>query len=140
MTKRRGMKRASLHIRLVSAAAGFVVMLASAPGLRASASTNQSKQDRRVAITVDDLPGAVPGSDKANGRLRDLQSCNREIIKVLQAHHAPAVGLVIGMKMEVAGERDARARILEQWVKAGFDLGNHTYSHPPFQRHDAGAI
>jgi peptidoglycan/xylan/chitin deacetylase (PgdA/CDA1 family) len=127
------MKGAIPHIELVLAAVAFVVMLASAPGQAPSASTDQPKQDRRIAITVDDLPGAVPGSDKAVGNLRDLQHYNRAIIKVLQEHNAPAVGLVIGNKMEVPGERDARAGILNEWVKAGFDLGNHTYSHLHFK-------
>ena len=133
MTMGREKKRAASYSRLVFATVGFVVMLASAIGQQANIPTNQPKLDRRVAITVDDLPGAVPGSDKANGRLRDLQSYNRKIIEVLRGHDAPAVGLVIGMKMEVPRERDARAEILEEWVKAGFDLGNHTYSHLHFK-------
>ena len=27
------------------------------------------------------------------------------------------------------GQRDSRAAVVEQWLKAGFDVGNHTYSH-----------
>jgi peptidoglycan/xylan/chitin deacetylase (PgdA/CDA1 family) len=34
----------------------------------------------------------------------------------------------------VAGEVDARIALLQQWVKAGAILGNHTYSHPDFNR------
>ena len=91
-----------------------------------------SPSQRTVAITVDDLPGAVPGSDKATGDLHDLKRWNQAIVRTLLKHNAPALGLVIGMKLEVPGERDARAAILNDWVRAGFDLGNHTYSHVHF--------
>jgi len=30
----------------------------------------------------------------------------------------------------VQGQRDGRAAVLAQWLDAGYDLGNHTYSHP----------
>jgi peptidoglycan/xylan/chitin deacetylase (PgdA/CDA1 family) len=32
-------------------------------------------------------------------------------------------------QLNVPGQRDARAAVLEQWLNAGFELGNHTYSH-----------
>jgi len=89
-------------------------------------------RNRAVAITIDDLPGAVPGSDKAAGSLHDLKRWNQGIVRTLRKHNAPALGLVIGMKLEVPGERDARAAILTDWIKAGLDLGNHTYSHVHF--------
>jgi peptidoglycan/xylan/chitin deacetylase (PgdA/CDA1 family) len=32
-------------------------------------------------------------------------------------------------QLNVPGQRDARAAVVEQWLDAGFELGNHTYSH-----------
>ena len=34
------------------------------------------------------------------------------------------------IKLNVDNERDARTAVLRQWLGAGMDLGNHTYSHP----------
>jgi peptidoglycan/xylan/chitin deacetylase (PgdA/CDA1 family) len=91
-----------------------------------------AQQSRKVAITVDDLPGAVPGTDSAMGDLADLISENHRICQALQNHKAPAIGFVIQKKLQVSGERDARARLLEEWLASGFGLGNHTYSHAHF--------
>jgi len=88
--------------------------------------------DRRVVITIDDLPGAVPGSDKAMGRLSDLKRWNGGVLHALHQHNVPAIGFVIENKLQVSGERDARAGILEHWIDAGLDLGDHTYSHVHF--------
>lgn len=95
---------------------------------------NTAAPERRVAITVDDLPGAVPATPTANGELRDLQRYNEEIPGILKAHHAPAIGFVNEKRLQVAGERDARAGLLQHWIDAGFELGNHTYSHANFNQ------
>ena len=97
-----------------------------------TALTGSSPRNRTVGITIDDLPGAVPGSDRAAGNLKDLKRWNRGVLRTLRKHNAPALGLVIGGKLEVSGERDARAAILNDGVETGFDLGNHTYSHVHF--------
>ena len=122
-----------MSLRQIGLAA--VGMLASAlqstpPSLPSNAGSVSNR--KTVAITVDDLPGAVPGSDKAQGSLLDLRRWNCNLIRVLHKHNAPATGLVIGEKMEAPGERDARAEILREWLRAGLDLGNHTYSHLHF--------
>ena len=89
---------------------------------------------RSVAVTIDDLPGAVPGSDDAMGDLTALRNWNRGVLQALAKHHAPAIGFVIERKLRVEDERDARAAILEDWIQAGLDLGNHTYSHTHFSQ------
>jgi peptidoglycan-N-acetylglucosamine deacetylase len=87
---------------------------------------------RTVVVTVDDLPGALPGNDFALGELKALQKINRGIPAVLKAHHAWAVGFVNERKLQVWGERDARAEMLQMWLDAGLTLGNHTYEHTDF--------
>lgn len=90
----------------------------------------QSVSTRTMALTFDDLPFAVPGDDQAPGKLADVQRANARILKILAAHHATAIGFVNEIKLNVDNERDARAALLRQWLGAGMDLGNHTYSHP----------
>ena len=85
---------------------------------------------RTVALTFDDLPLAVPGNDQAAGDLNEVQRVNAAILKTLAAHHATATGFVNESKLNVNDERDMRVRVLRQWLNAGMDLGNHTYSHP----------
>ncbi len=103
----------------------FLALLACA--LNAAA---QNTSARAVALTFDDLPLAVVGNDQAAGDLTQGQRVNAAILKTLAAHHATAVGFVNEIKLNVANERDARAAILREWLQAGMELGNHTYSHP----------
>ena len=100
-----------------------------------AASTNPwaESNSRAVAITVDDLPGAVPGTGRAAGNLKDLKRINRLIPRILNAHRAPAIGFVNEWKLQVPGERDTRVALLQSWLDAGLTLGNHTYSHISFQ-------
>jgi len=88
---------------------------------------------RMIVITIDDLPGAEPGTDHAVSDLKELERINRAIPAILKAHHVPAIGFVNGWKLEITGQRDGRAALLESWLDAGMTLGNHTYSHPDFQ-------
>lgn len=87
-------------------------------------------QRRTVAITVDDLPYA--------GTLVDLpeytpQAINGRLLVEFSNHNIPATGFVIEKVVEKIG-RLAGAQILKQWTAQGFDLGNHTYSHPDINR------
>lgn len=125
------LRHASFTLGLV-VAAGLCAGAAGAPRTQEVAPVSRSAADRTVAITVDDLPGAVPGSDSEMGNLRDLQRDNREVLHALVKHKVPALGLVIEAKLQVSGERDARAALLEEWIRAGMELGNHTYLHVHF--------
>jgi peptidoglycan-N-acetylglucosamine deacetylase len=93
----------------------------------------QPAAQRALVVTVDDLPGAEPGTDHAISDLKELQKINRAIPAILKAHHVPAIGFVNEWKLQVQGERDARVALLEDWLDAGLTLGNHTYTHPDFQ-------
>jgi peptidoglycan-N-acetylglucosamine deacetylase len=108
----------------------------SAPALaqQAPGSGVSDKLDRRLVITMDDLPGAMPASDTNVGALADVQRYNRSITAVFHKHHVPAIGFVNEVKVQVANERDARVALLKLWLDAGLELGNHTYSHPDFSK------
>jgi peptidoglycan/xylan/chitin deacetylase (PgdA/CDA1 family) len=75
-----------------------------------------------LAITVDDLPGSGP----ENGDFTHVRIVS-DIITTLRAHQAVRpVGFVVGGMLEGRPERQAA---LDAWVDAGFEVGNHTYSH-----------
>jgi peptidoglycan/xylan/chitin deacetylase (PgdA/CDA1 family) len=79
---------------------------------------------RLMALTFDDLPGADPKAP-----LPVLQDENRRILAALHEVQAPAIGFVNEGRLQVKSERDARVAILETWLDAGCDLGNHTEAH-----------
>lgn len=80
-----------------------------------------------VAFTFDDLPyAAVVSDDDAT-----LGSMTAHLVQRLRAAQVPAVGFVNEGKLYRDGEPDpARVALLRTWLDAGFELGNHTYSHP----------
>ena len=80
---------------------------------------------RRVAITIDD--GPVVGE---MGDLERFQRISNGLIGSLTAEKVPATIFINERQLNVPGQRDGRAAVLDQWLDAGFDLGNHTYSHP----------
>ena len=81
--------------------------------------------ERRVAITIDDGPVVNELKDLAN-----FQRISAGLIGSLQAEKIPATIFINERQLNVQGQRDGRAAVLAQWLDAGFDLGNHTYSHP----------
>lgn len=92
----------------------------------------QSAPPRRtVAITVDDLPYAGRALPRANDsqRRHTAEMANQRLLAAFQAHRVPVTGFVIQMSAESLGPT-AGTRILRDWIAHGFDLGNHTYSHP----------
>lgn len=86
---------------------------------------------RAVAITFDDLPFAsAPTKDDAY-----LEKMTARLLHSLQANQVPAVGFVNEMKLYREGALDPiRVDMLRSWIRAGFELGNHTYSHPSLNR------
>jgi peptidoglycan/xylan/chitin deacetylase (PgdA/CDA1 family) len=56
---------------------------------------------------------------------------NHKLLTGLARHHVPVTGLVIQKGVENLG-LTAGTAILREWIQRGFDLGNHTYSHPDF--------
>lgn len=79
-----------------------------------------------VAVTFDDLPASQPGIP-----IDRLQTMTERLLAGLGRHGITAVGLVNEEKLyRRRGEIDARMELLRQWLDAGHELGNHTYSHP----------
>jgi len=94
------------------------------------APTGATQPARRMAVTFDDLPYVIPGGDT----LAAEQAGTNAILAVLKSHRVPVVAFVNEIKLQVPGEVEARTALLKQWVDAGMILGNHTYSHPDFNK------
>ncbi len=80
-------------------------------------------QNRKIAITIDDLL-ATPADEAQYEYITD------NILKSLTAHNIQAIGFVNESRLYTDAKPDAdKIRILEKWLKAKMDLGNHTFSH-----------
>jgi peptidoglycan/xylan/chitin deacetylase (PgdA/CDA1 family) len=104
----------------------WVALLALAVLSRAAA---QAPQGRRVAITIDDGPVVNELKDLAN-----FQRISAGLLGSLEAEKVPATIFINERQLNVQGQRDGRAAILVQWLDAGYDLGNHSYSHPSLNK------
>jgi peptidoglycan/xylan/chitin deacetylase (PgdA/CDA1 family) len=92
-----------------------------------------SAQARTVAITVDDLP-FVSGGESLPQQSQEAswaERSNHQLLTKLQQKHVPVTGFVNEKGVEELGNSTG-SLILKEWIDRGFDLGNHTYSHPSF--------
>jgi len=76
-----------------------------------------------VALTFDDLPSLSLLQSQAYTDYSNLM-----ILRGLKHHHMPAIGFVNEGKLD-EGDRKRQIGNLKAWIKAGMDLGNHTFSH-----------
>lgn len=81
--------------------------------------------DRYVAITIDDLPYQRGNS------LAEIQGLTNRLVEQVRTHDTPVAVFVNEKKLHDGGEQELKARtaLIEQWLDAGAELGNHTYSH-----------
>lgn len=91
------------------------------------ATATASGQMKQLCVTVDDLPVVAYGiTDTAYQR-----SIIADLVHGLAAAHVPAAGFVNEQKLnDDTGLSPFRVSLLEQWLDADMELGNHTYSHP----------
>jgi peptidoglycan/xylan/chitin deacetylase (PgdA/CDA1 family) len=98
------------------------------------AARSESRPQRELAVTFDDLPGvSVAGSGE--GGLVSLRRMTEKLVRVLSSEHVPAVAFVNEGKLGPAGAADPeRVALLRRWSDAGIELGNHTFGHLDFHR------
>lgn len=101
----------------------FAVLLLFGSIFFSAAAQNSTQTSRQIAITFDDLI-FVPQDD-----LQQIKASTSKLLRTLRTNKVPVVGFVNESKINVANEAEARTDILKLWVEAGFELGNHTYSH-----------
>jgi peptidoglycan/xylan/chitin deacetylase (PgdA/CDA1 family) len=83
------------------------------------------KGDRRIALTMDDLPIVTESPDE-----QVRASFVMDLIDAIWRQKLPVTGFVNEGKLRVDGQ-DSQQRVgyLRQWLSAGLELGNHTFSH-----------
>jgi peptidoglycan/xylan/chitin deacetylase (PgdA/CDA1 family) len=85
----------------------------------------QPPHPRNVAITIDDGPAVNELKDLGN-----FQRIARGLLTSLEAEKVPATIFINERQLNVPSQRDGRAAVLAMWLDAGYDLANHSYSHP----------
>lgn len=86
---------------------------------------------RQLAVTFDDLPLSRTATPVAV-----QESLTVALLEAITRNGVPAIGFVNEDKLaDSSGTVDPRrVRLLEQWLDAGLELGNHTFSHPDLHR------
>jgi peptidoglycan/xylan/chitin deacetylase (PgdA/CDA1 family) len=84
-------------------------------------------QTRQVAITIDDLPR---GGDGGARDLASVQAMTDKLLRPFREQRIPVTGFVNAARFD--GDAQGLRRILDLWLDAGAELGNHSYSHPDF--------
>ena len=103
-------------------------LLAALLALGAQAQPTDSSAVREVAVTFDDLPvnGIAPAA---------FGAITEKLVAAITRNDVPAIGFVNEMKLYPDDTLDAaRVAMLQAWLDAGLDLGNHTYSHRSLNR------
>jgi peptidoglycan/xylan/chitin deacetylase (PgdA/CDA1 family) len=107
------------------------VLLIFSAALRALASPADTPPDRRIAITIDDLPAGAANSMPAAA----ITTMTKQLLATLREQKIPVVGFVNERKLYFKwGEVDERIAALNMWLDAGFELGNHTFGHTSLNR------
>jgi peptidoglycan/xylan/chitin deacetylase (PgdA/CDA1 family) len=104
-----------------------ILACAAALALDAGALVQGQQPGRReMAVTFDDLPWV---SVLPNG-IEHARPLSAALLQSLRRHGVPAIGFVNEIRLERDGVvQPGRVALLEAWISAGFELGNHTYSH-----------
>ena len=87
---------------------------------------------RPLLVTLDDLPIS---SRKLHPDAAERRKITDDLLAVLKKHRVPAVGLVTWQNV---GGPDDEA-LLEAWLAAGMELGNHSATHPDLSKLTAEA-
>ncbi|GAB3912072.1 polysaccharide deacetylase family protein [Larkinella knui] len=84
---------------------------------------------KKIVITVDDLPGVTSYYRTPDGRL----IMNQKLVRHFQNYRVPAIGFVISQWLYRDGAPDPnQVNVLKLWLDAGLELGNHTFLHKDF--------
>ncbi len=97
----------------------------------------QAQSTKKMTITIDDLPMVTLEEDDSM-RLQ----MNLDLLSHLSEYEVPAIGFVNEKKLfNNDGQLvPIRKQMLIEWMEAGFELGNHTYSHPDYNALESEAF
>ena len=93
--------------------------------LAVSLVTAIAQSNRRIAITIDDLPVVSTRTD-----LKNRQEITRKLLAQIKRERVPVIGFVNENKL-YNGDKVVQQQVdlLRSWLDAGLELGNHTFSH-----------
>ena len=84
-----------------------------------------SQPKRYVAITFDDLPVVCRCEDDSS-----RQELTDRLLATFKKFRRPILGVVNEQKLETNGGPDPlKVSLLQKWLDAGYELGNHGYAH-----------
>ena len=90
-------------------------------------------QQRAVAVTFDDLP-------LTRMNPKTWRQTTAKLLASITAQRVPAIGFVNEAKLYEHEQLDtARVALLQMWLEAGLELGNHSFSHPDLHRIELAA-
>jgi len=109
----------------------FICLLILATFLIPSLDADHFQTSRKVAVTIDDLPV----NSKIFPDAKNQKQITSRLLKALCENQVPAIGFVNEKKLYKNKKVDPlKIEILNLWLQAGLDLGNHTFSHPDLHR------
>ena len=82
---------------------------------------------KQLAVTFDDLPYS------RDVNISELADNTNKILEALAKYNIHTIGFV-NEKNLYLDNSELRIEVLEQWLKFGHTLGNHTYSHASFHK------
>ena len=95
-------------------------------GLLCAFCAQAAEPDRRIAVTIDDLPWQRMSTTSPEA----LRTRHAALLGQLRIGDVPVTGFVNEDKLERDGVvQPERVAMLEAWLDAGHALGNHTYGH-----------
>lgn len=104
----------------------WMMLMATSPSL-ARGQTGDQHIRREIAVTFDDLPGvAMLLTQRCNPK--GIAAMNRKLLRTIGTNRIPALGLVVEGRL-CASQRSALPEILNLWLDADLELGNHSFSH-----------
>ena len=124
--------RPRAHLCLMSAVAALMLGAPAAIGQPAGhapaahenpAAHAAEGEEGTVALTFDDLPALTILDNQPY-----VNYMNATLLRGLKRHHFPAIGFVNEGKLDDI-IRAQQIDVLRAWLKAGMNLGNHTFSH-----------
>lgn len=93
-------------------------------------------QTKKICVTVDDVPCVAYNQSNPEFQMKLTQ----KLINTFNKYKVPAIGFVNETQLYRTGILDSdRVAILQVWLKNGYELGNHTFSHVDYNKLSAGA-
>lgn len=121
---------------VVAVAAATIGRAESPRGFSDDPEQHGQQEPRRIVLTYDDLPvNSFRETDEI------FEGVTNDLVAGLRRNDVPAIGFVNERKLYPDGELSPlRVGLLQAWLDAGFELGNHSFSHPDLHSTEVSAF